>query len=119
MHLAFPTVVLEPIIHIFDQEWHSRKKIIHDGTMLQQLRNVPVDVSIETGETQFPMQSLLSLRVGDTLVLDQRQEWPVQLKVAGRNKLQAAPNADSAKRSFIVTGQVQPVREETIYGNVT
>jgi flagellar motor switch protein FliM len=49
------------------------KKVAHDGSLLQQLRQVPVRVSIETSETSFPMQSLVSLEVGDTLVLDQRQ----------------------------------------------
>src|SRR6266571_4709275 len=28
MHLALPVVVLEPIIHIFDQDVHTRKKVI-------------------------------------------------------------------------------------------
>jgi flagellar motor switch protein FliM len=61
INLAFPTLVLEPIIHIFDQDWHNRKKIAHDGSLLQQLRQVPVSVAIETAETSFPMQSLVSL----------------------------------------------------------
>ena len=87
INLAFPTLVLEPIIHIFDQDWHNRKKITHDGSLLQQLRHVPVPVSLETAETSFPMQSLVSLEVGDTLVLDQRTEWPMQMKVGGRKKL--------------------------------
>jgi flagellar motor switch protein FliM len=53
LNLAFPTLVLEPIIHIFDQDWNKRKKITNDGALLSQLRQVPVNVSIETIETQF------------------------------------------------------------------
>ena len=103
MNLAFPTLVLEPIIHIFDQDWNSRKKITHDGSLLTQLRQVPVSLSIETGETQFPIQSLVSLEVGDTLVLDQRTDWPMQMKIAGRKKLLARAKFDATRKSFSVT----------------
>ena len=118
MHIAMPTLVLEPIIHIFDQELYSKKKIIHDGTLLHQLRNIPVNVSIETTESSFPMESLLSLQVGDTLVLDQKEEWPVQIKVAGKNKLHAIAQMDSQRKAFAVTGYVRPRREESVNGHV-
>jgi flagellar motor switch protein FliM len=113
INLAFPTLVLEPIIHIFDQDWHNRKKITHDAALLHQVRQVPVNVSIESGDTTFPMQSLLSLEVGDTLVLDQRVEWPMQLKVAGRKKLLAKAKFDSSKKMFAVTSHMGGRREES------
>ena len=113
INLAFPTLVLEPIIHIFDQDWHNRKKVAHDGSLLQQLRQVPVGVSIETSETSFPMQSLVSLEVGDTLVLDQRTEWPMQMKVAGRKKLLAKAKFDSSKKMFAVTSHTSHKKEES------
>ena len=118
MNIAMPTLVLEPITHIFDQELYSRKKIIHDGTLLHQLRNIPVNVSIETAESLFPMESLLSLQVGDTLVLDQKQEWPVQIKVAGKNKLHAMGQIDSERKAFAITGYVRPRREESVDGHI-
>src|SRR5438128_4810688 len=95
MHLVIPTLVLEPIIHIFDQEEYTSRKIVQDGTLLHLLRNIPVDVSIETTETSFPMESLLSLQVGDTLVLDQREQWPVIIKIGGKNKLHAKAQVES------------------------
>jgi flagellar motor switch protein FliM len=103
VNLAFPTLVLEPIIHIFDQDWNSRKKVTHDASLLTQLRQVPVNISIETGETQFPAESLLSLEVGDTIVLDQRTEWPMQIKVAGRRKLLSRAKFDASRKTFSVT----------------
>jgi flagellar motor switch protein FliM len=103
VNLAFPTLVLEPIIHIFDQDWNSRKKVTHDASLLTQLRQVPVNISIETGETQFPAESLLSLEVGDTIVLDQRTEWPMQIKVAGRKKLLSRAKFDASRKTFSVT----------------
>jgi flagellar motor switch protein FliM len=112
MHLALPMLVLEPIIHIFDQEFYSRKKIISDGTLLTQLRHTNVPVSIESGDTMFPMDSLLSLQVGDTLVLDQREEWPLHIKVAGKQKLQAHPKRESHKKTFEISGQNRQFKEE-------
>jgi len=115
LNLAFPTLVLEPIIHIFDQDWNSRKKITHDASLMTQLRQVPVNLSIETGETHFPTESLLSLEVGDTLVLDQRTEWPMQIKVAGRKKLLARAKFDASRKSFSVTSQAN---KEEISGHI-
>jgi hypothetical protein len=57
------------------------------------------------------MYALLSLQVGDTLVLDQRAEWPVGLKVAGKNKLQAMARPDKCKKAFVVSGFVRQVKE--------
>src|SRR6266567_6994989 len=118
MHLAIPTLVLEPIIHIFDQEEYSRRKIVQDGTLLHLLRNIPVNVSIETAETSFPMESLLSLQVGDTLVLDQREHWPVIIKVGGKDKLHAKAQMDSTHKAFGITGPIRPRREEPMNGHI-
>ena len=117
MHLAIPTLALEPIIHIFDQEETTRKKVTQDDSLLHLLRNVPVKVSIETAETPFPIESLLSLRTGDTLVINQRTEWPVLLRVAGKSKLYAMAQADTA-RKFVVTGSVRARRENSLDGYI-
>ena len=118
IHLAIPTLVLDPIIHIFDQEEYSRRKVVHDGTLLHLLQQIPINVSIGTAETSFPMESLLSLQVGDTLVLNQRQEWPVIIKVAGKNKLHAKAQMDSTRKAFGITGYVRPRREESVNGHI-
>jgi flagellar motor switch protein FliM len=119
MHLVFPTLVLAPVIQVSDQEWQSKKKVANDKTLLLQLPRIPVNVTIETGETRFPMQALLSLQAGDTLVLDQREEWPVQLKVSGRKKFQAAPKTGPSKKSFVISGHNRPVREEARDGSIS
>jgi flagellar motor switch protein FliM len=118
VHIAIPTLAMDPIIHIFDQEEYTRRKIVQDGTLLHQLRNIPVDVSIETAQTLFPMESLLSLQVGDTLVLDQRENWPVIIKVGGRDKLHAKAQIDSTRKAFGVTGYIRPRKEEPTNGYV-
>ncbi len=118
IHLVIPTLVLEPIAHSFDQEKHSHRKIVQDGTLLHLLRQVPVKVDIETPETSFPMESLLSLQVGDTLVLDQREKWPVMIKFSGKNKLYARAQMDAARKAFVITGHVRSRREEPMNGHI-
>jgi len=113
MHLAVPTVLLDPIIHIFDREEYSTRKIIRDGTLVHLVRNLPVNVSIGTTETSFPMQSLMSLQAGDTLVMDQRQDTPVIMKIAGKSKLYAKARIDSTHKAFVVSGYVRLRREES------
>jgi flagellar motor switch protein FliM len=117
MRLAMPAPVLEPIIHIFDQEEYTPRKVIRDATLLHLLRSIPVNVSIGTSDTFFPMQALVSLQPGDTLVLDQRQESPVIIKVSGKNKLYAKAQLDSARKVFAITGYMRPRREEPVSGH--
>ena len=117
LHLAIPTHVLDPIIHIFNQEEYSTRKVIRDATLVQALRLIPVNVSISTGDTPFPMQSLLSLQVGDTIVLDQRLEAPVTIKIAGKSKLYAKAHLDSSRKAFAITGYIRPRREESVHGH--
>jgi flagellar motor switch protein FliM len=118
IHLAIPTLAMEPIIHIFDQEEYTRRKIVQDGTLLHLLRNIPVSVSIDTAETPFPMESLMTLQVGDTLLLDQREQWPVIIKVSGKDKLHAKAQMDATRKAFAITGHIRPRREEPMNGHV-
>ena len=47
----------------------------------------------------------------DTLVLDQRTEWPMQMKVAGRKKLLARAKFDASRKSFSIISHAN--REES------
>jgi flagellar motor switch protein FliM len=116
MHLAIPTLLMDPIVHIFDQEEYTTRKVIRDGTIAHLLRQVPVNVTMSTAETSFPMRSLLSLQVGDTLVLDQREDAAVFMKIAGKTKLFAKPKYDAALKTFMISGAVRPRKEETFSG---
>jgi len=117
IHLAIPTLSLEPIIHIFDQEETSPRKVVRDGKLLHLLRSIPVSVTMGTADTSFPMQSLVSLQVGDTLVLDQRQDVPAVIKIAGKQKMYARAQLDSGRKTFLITGYVRPRKEEPLNGH--
>lgn len=112
LNLALPSQILEPIMHVFDQEGHSRPKVVNDGALVEQMRQVPVNLSVETSETTFPLQSLISLEVGDTLVLNHKPDWPMEVKLAGRKKLLAAPRPDRSKKLFSVIGLAGRKKEE-------
>ena len=60
----------------------------------------------------FPMNSLLTLQVGDTIVLDQREEWPLQIKVAGKPKLTALPKHDARKKTFEIRDCIEISEEK-------
>ena len=98
--LAFPTLVLEPIMHIFDKEWSGRRKTAAGSTLEENIDKVPVNVAIETGTTFYPMRSILSLQAGDTLALEQRNDLPVVLKIAGKDKLKASARLEENSKSF-------------------
>jgi flagellar motor switch protein FliM len=112
MHLVIPMLVLEPIIHIFDQEVATRKKIVSDSSLLAQLRGTNVMVSLETRDALFPVDALLSLQVGDTLVLDHREDMPIQLKVAGVSKFSALSNKGSKNKVFEINGYQRKFKED-------
>ncbi len=105
--LAFPTLVLEPIIHIFDKELTASKKTAAGSTLAANVHKVPVNVSIETAETYFPMRSVLSLEEGDTLVLEQRKDLPIVLRIAGKNKLQANARLEASSKAFEIVEAVK------------
>src|SRR5262249_2050796 len=119
MHIAIPTMLFDPIVHIFDQEEYSTRKVIRDGTIVHLLCSVPVNLAINTAETQFPMHALLSLQVGDTLVLDQREEAAVILKVAGKSKFHAKARLESTHKAFVITGYMRPRKEEPVHGHTS
>ncbi len=105
--LAFPTLVLEPIIHIFDKELTGPKKTAAGSSLAANVHKVPVNVSIETAETYFPMRSVLSLEEGDTLVLEQRKDLPIVLRIAGKNKLQANARLEASSKAFEIVEAVK------------
>ena len=109
--LAFPTLALEPIMHIFDKEWTGRKKTAAGSTLASNIHKVPVNVSIETGQTFFPLRSVLSLEEGDTLVLEQRKDLPMVLRISGKEKLKAHARLEASRKQFEVVESVVSAKE--------
>jgi flagellar motor switch protein FliM len=102
IRLAIPSQVLESVFRTGGKDTLSPKRAVHDEAMVLQLRRIPVSLSIETPETRFPVESIVALRVGDTLLLDQREEAPLLLKVAGKTKLQVQSRRDAKRKAFTI-----------------
>ena len=110
--LALPMTAIDPVLQSFDKEPVSKKKAVHDDALLNRLRRIPVGINIETPETMFPMKALVSLQPGDTLLLNQRDDSPVLLKVVGKTKLLAQPRKDSNSKAFTIIAQDTTAMEE-------
>ncbi len=106
LNLAFPTLVLEPIMHIFDKEWSGARKTVAKLTLAGNIEKMPVNVAIETSETSYPMRSIRSLQVGDTLLMEQREELPVVIRVGGIEKMKASVRIESNRKSFEIVDAV-------------
>ena len=90
MHLAIPTLVLEPIIHIFDQEESQPQKS-------DSRRNSVALAAQRSSQRQhrdrrkpyFRCSPCCRFRSETRSCSTRRKEWPVIIKVAGKNKLHA------------------------------
>ena len=100
INLAFPTLALEPIIHIFDKEWSGNKKATTGSALARNIERIPVNVALETGQTLFPFRSIAALQEGDTLVLEQRKEMPIVIRVGGKEKLKAHARLEATRKRF-------------------
>jgi flagellar motor switch protein FliM len=101
MRIALPAPAIDPLFKASGDEARSRR-VQQDENLIRQIRRVPVNISIETPETQFPLRSVVALQPGDTLLLDQRDEWPLLLKVAGITKMQAQARTDTKRKAFTI-----------------
>ena len=112
IRLAIPSQTVEAVLRTGKQDVAGRTKQIHNEALISQVRRIPISLSIETPETHFPMESIISLQAGDTLLLDQRDEWPVLLKVEGKTKLQAQWRKDTKRKAFTVIARHKTGQEE-------
>jgi flagellar motor switch protein FliM len=112
IRLALPMTSIDPVLQSFDKEPGSRKKAIHDDALLTRLRRIPVGIHIETPETMFPIKSLVSVQPGDTLLLNQRDDSPVLLKVVGKTKLMAQPRKEANAKAFTIIAHDTAAMEE-------
>jgi flagellar motor switch protein FliM len=112
IRLALPSRTMDAVFRQAEKDPQGRKRGVEDPALVSQIRRIPVSLSIETPETQFPIEAIVSLKPGDTLLLDQRDEWPVLLKVAGRTKLHVQSRKDTQRKAFTVIARHRAGTEE-------
>jgi flagellar motor switch protein FliM len=101
LRIAILTGVLEPAFPSAEEPV-APQRAAGDPLLAQQLTMIPVEIGIETPQFFYPMESILSLQPGDTLLLDHRQEWPLELKVCGKSKLHVHPRGGGKEMVFAV-----------------
>lgn len=91
MSLCIPAIVLEPIIHKFNQSSYTRNREVSPAqtrALLDRLANVQFPVSAEIRGSTAATDDLLRLAPGDILLLDHRADQPVSVSIGGKVKFQ-------------------------------
>ena len=106
MSLCVPAVILEPIIHKFNQSFYSRNReapVTQTSALLQTLSSVNFPVAVELHGTSAAMEDLLCLAPGDVLRLDHRVDQPVEISVGGLVKFMGTLAAHNGRSSAHIT----------------
>lgn len=83
-----------------DLEWANRfRKRLHD---------VGVEVLVELGHTTITGQDLLSIEVGDVIMLDHDVNDPLEVKVQGVPKFRAVPGIHKGNQAFQISEEIAP-----------
>lgn len=112
MSICVPYLVLKPITSkLSAQKWFvsSNKKQSTTSRKLlsQQVQQTWVDCSVQLGNSRLNVREFLDLKVGDTLVLDQKREEDLTFLVAKQPKFAGRP-AISGKRMFFTISNPTP-----------
>ncbi|MFO0966565.1 MAG: FliM/FliN family flagellar motor switch protein [Gemmataceae bacterium] len=68
--------------------------------LLQQVRELPVELVVTLGSAELPLTQLARLRVGDIILLDQPVNQPLVAKVADNDKLRGWPGKVGTRQAF-------------------
>ena len=110
MSLCVPALILEPIIHKFNQSFYSRNReapVAQTSALLDMLSSVCFPVAAELHGTSAAMEDLLCLAPGDVLRLDHRVDQPVEISVGGLVKFLGTLAAHNGRSSAHITAVSQ------------
>lgn len=96
MGFCIPAIMLEPIMHKFNQSSYTRNRETpaeETSALLDTLSDVTFPVSVELDHTKALMDDLLSLATGDVLRLDHSIEKPLKVNIGGLTKFHGALGA--------------------------
>ncbi len=120
--LLLPHATLEPVRDVLLQDFIGEKlgrDAVWEEHLATEIYGAEIDVSAVLYEGEFPLRQILSLKVGDTLVLDRMPEDPVELRC------EAIPlahgrlgRADEAMAIQVATPLSQPHTTMASFGNL-
>jgi flagellar motor switch protein FliM len=109
MSLCIPYMVLKPITaKLSSQKWFvtgTRKHTTQSRNQLvAHVENTNVDCTVELGTADVTVREFVNLKKGDVVVLDQKKDRDLVMKVAGASKYLGIPALEGKNVVFTITG---------------
>ncbi len=109
MSLCIPYMVLKPITaKLSSQKWFvtgQRRHTSQSRTLLvNHIENTNVDCSVELGTADVTIRDFVNLKRGDVVVLDQKKDRDLIMKVGGAPKYLGLPALEGKNVVFTITG---------------
>jgi len=117
LNLCFPYVVLEPVVNkLTTQSWFT--PIRHESSsediisIEKKVKDVGIPVISELGETKSSFQEVMNLNVGDIIVLDQKANEPINIKIGNSVKYKGRPGVLGRFKGVVIEEVIQNDSEE-------
>lgn len=110
MNFCIPFNSIEPVIdQLSANTWLSyTRKDSRKQNVLTALRNAPIEVTVQLGETTITAEQLLGLRVGDYLPLEKSVRSPLLVDVGGNSKFWATQHQFKGKKVIKIIQKAEP-----------
>ncbi len=114
MSVCIPYLVLKPITgKLSAQKWFVNTNRKNSGAirrnMAVQLQHTQVECDFSLGTTKIQLRDLMTLKVGDTVMLNQKKDEPLVMHVGGSPKYSIMPGLKNKKMVFSVVDTIQVV----------
>ncbi|AEN74016.1 flagellar motor switch protein FliM [Rhodothermus marinus SG0.5JP17-172] len=113
INICYPYILLERILgHSAMKQWRSSSTTEVPPAVRQryeeQLEKIEVELRAVMGRTWIKLSELMTLEVGDVLVLERRVNQPVQVYIGEREKFRAIPGRSGKHRALRILEVVPP-----------
>jgi flagellar motor switch protein FliM len=109
MNIAMPSIIIKMMRQKFDQQWSVRKSESTGGEqerVLNLLRGSSVDVDVRLEGSSLFLKDLMTLDVGDVLILDSATQKPLRCLLNGVAKFQGHVSSGDNKLRFTIRNAV-------------
>jgi len=105
IHLVFPFATLEPLRELLKEllTISTKSQSTWYDIIEEQIQNMPVTVTAQSGTITMSVEQVLGLQVGDTINLDYDPNSPVQVMVEDSLKYYAIPGTHNGKKAISLT----------------
>ncbi len=113
INICYPYILLERMLgHSAMKQWRSSSTTEVPPAVRQryeeQLEKIEVELRAVMGRTRIKLSELMTLEVGDVLVLERRVNQPVQVYIGEREKFRAIPGRSGKHRALRILEVVPP-----------